>query len=142
MTTTHSGSPRLRRGIAAALVVFAGAAAIAGCGGDDSSKASTNPTTTSTGSDVPGTAKVTAFDVPATADCKGSTSTSVSVTYATEGAAKQELYVDGRVTPGTGAASGSVTTDVHCDPLPHTFVLVAYDANGRRTTAEKKLTAS
>jgi hypothetical protein len=82
------------------------------------------------------------FEVPATADCAGATSTTVTVTYATEGAKKQELYVDGRITPGTDATSGSVVAPVHCDPLPHTFVLVAYDENGRRTAAEKKLTTN
>jgi hypothetical protein len=131
-----------RRLIAGTLVVASGALVVAGCGGDGSSNAETTTTTKASASDVPGTAKVTSFEVPATASCNGATSTTVSVTYATEGAKKQELYVDGALTPGTEAATGSIVAPVHCDPLPHTFVLVAYDANGRRTTSEKKLTTS
>lgn len=133
----------LRRALAVLLVVVAGAAAVAGCSSDNSSAKSSGATaTTAKGGDVPGTAKVTSFEVPATADCAGATSTSVTVTYTTEGAKKQELYVDGRITPGTDATSGSVVAPVHCDPLPHTFVLVAYDPNGRRTATEKKLTTN
>jgi hypothetical protein len=66
----------------------------------------------------------------------------VTVGYATSGASKQELYVDGRPVPGTDVATGSVTAPVHCDPLPHTFVMIAYDAAGRRTALEKKLTTN
>jgi ABC-type glycerol-3-phosphate transport system substrate-binding protein len=118
-------------------------AALAACssGGDDSAQGATSTTTVSN-TEKPGTARVTTFDVPASVDCGGKTSTTVQVQYATSGAKKQELYVDGRIVSGTDAASGTVSAPVHCDPLPHTFVMVAYDANGRRTPVEKKVTTN
>jgi hypothetical protein len=114
-------------------------AAMAACSGDSSSGAQKPATSTS---EAAGDAKVTSFEVPASAECAGSTSTTVTVSYATSGASKQELYVDGRTVPGTDATSGSVTAPVHCDPLPHTFVMIAYDTAGRRTALEKKLTTN
>ena len=123
---------------AASLVLVA--AVLTGCGGDSSSSA--QPKATTTTADVPGTAKVTAFDVPASVACTGATSTSVTVSYGTSGSSKQELYVDGAIVPGTDAASGTVSAPVHCDPLPHTFVMIAYDAAGHRTALEKKLTTN
>jgi ABC-type glycerol-3-phosphate transport system substrate-binding protein len=125
-------------------VLVAGAVVLglAACSGDDGRAASGAATTTAANAEKPGTAQVSTFDVPTSAECGGKTSTTVDVTYATTGAKKQELYVDGRIVSGTDVASGTVTAPVHCDPLPHTFVMVAYDANGRRTPVEKKLTTN
>ena len=114
---------------------------LASCSGGDNN-ASGGTTTTVANTEKPGTAQVTSFVVPATVECGGATSTSVDVQYATTGAKKQELYIDGRIVPGTEAGSGTVSAPVHCDMLPHTFVMVAYDANGRRTAAEKKVTTN
>jgi len=141
----HLHRTSAKRPVVALLVAIVAAAALSGCGGGDSSSSASSTTstkTTTTQADVPGTAKVTSFEVPATAACGGATSTTVTVSYATQDAAKQELYVDGRLSPGTDAASGSLAVPVHCDPLPHTFVMVAYDGNGRRTAVEKKLTTN
>jgi hypothetical protein len=116
--------------------------ALSACGGGGSDSASGATSTTSANTEKPGTAQVTTFEVPQSVDCGGKTSTTVDVQYATSGAKKRELYVDGRIVPGTDAASGRVSAPVHCDLLPHTFVMVAYDANGRRTPVEKKVTTN
>jgi hypothetical protein len=117
-------------------------ASLAACsGGSDSSSASPTSTTTPA-PEKPGTAQVTTFEVPASVECGGTTSTTADVQYGTSGAKKQELYVDGRLVSGTDAPTGTVTAPVHCDPLPHTFVMVAYDNDGRRTAAEKKVTTN
>jgi hypothetical protein len=63
----------------------------------------------------------------------------VQVRYATKGADRQDVIVDGRVVPGTESARGSVDAPVHCDPLEHTVVLVAYDSKGHRTAQTKFL---
>ena len=63
----------------------------------------------------------------------------IQVKYATEKAERQEVIVDGRAVPGTDAASGEVEAPVHCDPLEHTVVLIAYDQEGRRTAQTKFL---
>jgi hypothetical protein len=118
--------------VAGVALVFACAA----CGGGSSSTADVAPTTTG---DVPGTATIRAFDVPRTVSCGATPSTTVQVQYATKGADRQEVIVDGRVVPGTETAKGSVAAPVHCDPLEHTVVLVAYDSNGRRTAETKFL---
>lgn len=125
-------------------VLLAGAmfVALGACSGDDGGSAAGGTTTTVANNEKPGTAQVTSFEVPASVECSGKTSTTVDVTYATADAKKQELYVDGRIVPGTDAASGTVSAPVHCDPLPHTFVMVAYDADGRRTPVEKKVTTN
>jgi hypothetical protein len=61
------------------------------------------------------------------------------VQYATTGAKRQQVIVDGRDVPGTEAANGSVDAPVHCDPLEHTVVLVAYDSQGHRTSQTRFL---
>jgi hypothetical protein len=89
-----------------------------------------------------GAAKIKRFDVPTSVDCGGKTSTTVTVSYAVSKATKQKLVVDGRALGGTGKSQASVDAPVHCDPLPHTFVLAAYDSAGKRTTEQKVLTTN
>jgi hypothetical protein len=108
---------------------------VVACGGDSGSSSATATSTTSP-SDAPGTAKITTFEAPRNVTCGAEPSTTVTVKYATEGAERQELIVDGRPVPGTDAPSGQVDAPVHCDPLEHTIVLVAYDAKGLRTTGK------
>ena len=131
---------RKYRRMVGAMAVAGAALALAACGGsssDNAARAAKSTTTTSAG--IPGTAKITSFDVPPSASCpSGATSMTVSVNYGTTGAKKQVLYVDGRPQQ-LDAASGAVDAPVHCDAVPHTFVIVAYDANGRQTAQEKKL---
>jgi hypothetical protein len=129
---------RPTRHAAVLLLVALLAVLVAAC--SDSSSASSDSTTTTVASDgAPGTAKITALDVPESVECGGKTSTTVSISYATEGAKKRELYVDGRKEQGTDAASGTVSSLLHCDPLPHTVDLIAYDAHGGKTVLEKKV---
>ncbi len=71
--------------------------------------------------------------------CSGGPSTTFSVQYATSDAKHQDLIVDGRVVPGTDSPSGSVEAPVHCDAVPHTVVLIAYDATEHRTAEQKIL---
>jgi hypothetical protein len=133
-----STTPATRRSLTVLAVLVGTTTLIAACSG---SSASTNSTTsTSDAGSAPGTAQIAAFDVPASAQCGGKTSTMVPVHYAVTGSTKQLLRVDGRDVPGTEATSASLSVAVHCDPLPHTFVLVAYDAKGRRTALQKLLT--
>jgi len=115
---------------------LAGVTLLSACGGSDSSGTAKKAAATD---NAPGTAVISSFDVPDTVECGGKTSTTVPVTYATSEADQQELYVDGRLEPGTDGATGSLSVPVHCDPLPHTFVLIAYDAQHRRTAREKKV---
>lgn len=127
-----------RRSVTALAALVGAATLAAACGG---SSASTNGTTsTSDAGSAPGTAQIATFDVPASAQCGGKTSTTVPVHYAVTGSTKQLLRVDGRDVPGTDATTASLSVAVHCDPLPHTFVLIAYDAKGRRTALQKLLT--
>jgi hypothetical protein len=65
----------------------------------------------------------------------------VPVKYSTTGSSTTKLLVDGRPTP-LSSASGSVDAPVHCDSLPHTFVLFAYDAQGRYTSQQKLVTTT
>lgn len=125
-------SRRVLTGAVAAVALLVGAA---GCSSGDSSGA-TKPTETS---EKPGVAKIVTFDVPETTTCPaGATSASVSVSYTTEGATAQQLYVDGREIP-LAEANGSVDAEVHCDALPHTFVLRVLDDDERPTTEQKLL---
>ena len=96
-------------------------------------------TSTTVASDAPGTAKIGAFAVPRTVTCGDQPSTTATVSYSTTGATRREVIVDGRPVPGTDEASGTVEAPVHCDPLEHTVVLVAYDDQGRRTTEKRFL---
>jgi hypothetical protein len=98
--------------------------------------------TSTTGAQPGGTAKVLSIDVPATVSCNGATSTTVQVSYSVEGASRQELRVDGRPVPGTDQPTGTVTAPVHCDALPHTIVVIAYDAKGRFNSKQKLVTTS
>lgn len=113
------------------------AAVVAGCGGSGDSAASSSgsATTLSTGG-----AKITKFDVPASVDCAGKTSTTVAVSYAVEDGKTQELVVDGLPIEGTDAPSDTLQVPVHCDPLPHTFVLVARDSGKAPTIQRQNLT--
>jgi len=106
---------------------------ITGCGG--SSTGSTAPTT----APVAAAAKVTALEVAGSVPCNGATNVTIPVTYATEGAARQELYVDGRPVPLPDPA-GTVEVALHCDQLPHSVVVIAYDADDRRTPRAAKVT--
>ena len=115
-------------------LVAAVSVCLAGCGG--ASKAG-DPTATSRPSG-PSRAKVTALTAPASVACNGSTSTTVAVNYTTAGAVREELYVDGRPEPIT-AAGGTVSVAVHCDALPHSIVVIAYDAQGRSAPRSLKI---
>jgi hypothetical protein len=115
--------------------VGAGALLLAGCsGGGNAGATNANATTTTIGH---GTAKITSLEVPATAECNGKTSVTVHVTYSTEGAKSVELLVDGAAVPSATATSGALDVPIHCDPLPHTFVVVAKDASGKETSLQK-----
>ncbi len=84
-------------------------------------------------------AKIELLEVPESASCGGSTSVTVAVRYATSGAARQRLLVDGRDEGLATGPDGNVSVPVHCDPLPHTVVLIAWDDEGRRTFLQKIL---
>ena len=105
-----------------------------GSGGGGDASADTTPTTVE-----PGNAKITTFVVPAAVPCPtGSTFVTVPVQYAASGADRMKLLVDGRQVKLDGT-QGEAKADVHCDPLPHTFVVVAYDSAGGRTVEQKLL---
>ncbi|HXY94501.1 MAG TPA: hypothetical protein VEP49_18630 [Acidimicrobiia bacterium] len=99
--------------------------------------ASTKSTPTASTVAKPGTAQITSFTVPTSVQCQGHTSTTVNIQWATTGANKRELYIDGRPIVEATSASGAVETPVHCDALPHDVVIIAYDDAGRKTTAQK-----
>ena len=111
--------------------------ALGACGGGGAASESQSEDSTAP---QPGSATISALDVPASVACEGKTSTTVTVTYATEGAAKVTLLVDGRRLPEAKAVRATLDVPVHCDPLPHTFVLVAEDADGGQTADERVLT--
>ncbi len=132
MVTTRRG----RSAITAVVAVAAMALAVAGCGTSSADEAEG----TKSGSTEPGTAKIVAFEVPEATTCaETATFTSVSVSYETVGAARAELRVDGRALPLADPASGTVSADIRCDPLPHDFVLVAYDDDERFTVEQRML---
>jgi hypothetical protein len=124
-----------------------GVALLASCGGGSSSASDTTKPTAATL--APGSAKVTSFDVGTNANCAGKPNVTTHVAYATSGAKSVKLLVDGGAalradgTPLTIAATaGQVDVAVHCDPLPHTFVLVAIDASGHQTTKQVQVTTT
>jgi hypothetical protein len=119
-------------GSAAIVVVLAAAACDSSSSSGDAAPSTTQKS---------GAAKIVSFDVPATVQCAANTpSTTFAVSYDVSGAKRQELLVDGRVEPGTNAASATLSSvPVHCDAVPHTVVIVAYDANNRRTAMQKIL---
>jgi hypothetical protein len=117
--------------------------ALSACGGGGSSASPKNqPTQTTVGAVSAGNAKITSFAVPSSVKCaQGTTSTTVQVTYGTSGSSKRQLSVDGRPM-NLSAATGTVDAPVHCDALPHTFVLFAYDSAGRYSTQQKLLSTT
>ena len=131
------GTAPLRRAAVTAAVVGLLMLA-AGCG-SGSSGSTAGAQSGSTTPNIPGTAKITALTVPPTVACGGKTSTTVQVQYATTGAAKLVLLIDGRDLPPTTAAAATLTVPLHCDALPHTVVLVAYDAQGHRTVEQQMI---
>jgi hypothetical protein len=150
--TVLGGRLRRRRKVAtvggAAVAVVALVLLLGACSSSD--KPSTASTTTastttasttgsSTGTEGPGAATITSFEVPESVDCGTAPSTQVRVSYQTSGAESAQLVVDGRVEPGDDP-SATVEPLVHCDGLPHTVALSALDAAGRRTSQVKNLT--
>jgi len=132
---------RRHRHLVIAIPLLAGGLLLGGCSGSSSgTKESTKATVTTTPAATG--VEVTSLDVVPSVECNGKTSVDISIGYAVEGAARQELYVDGRKVDGTEQASGTVTTWVHCDTLPHTIDIVGYDARDRHTTLEKKVTTN
>jgi hypothetical protein len=139
--TRYDGALRWRLVAAAALLVSM--PLLASCGGDGGSAgaSSKDQAATSTTSG-PGDATISVFEVPTDVACGGKTSTSVHVKYATTHAKSQQLIVDGRPVDGTKDATGELDVPVHCDPLPHTFVLIALDSRGRPTALQKIVNTS
>jgi hypothetical protein len=121
---------RVRRLLGAtglAVVVAVGAAGCSG-GSGASDAAKTSPA---------GATRIDTFDVPTSATCGNETSTTVTVNYAVSNATREKLVVDGLDVGGVDGSDGTVDVPIHCDPLPHTFVLFAYDADGHRTSQQK-----
>jgi hypothetical protein len=116
-------------------VVVGGLALAAGCG---SSGATTKAGKADVTAPRSGSATISTFDVPAGAvQCYGKTSVVVHVRYGTAHAAAVQLFVDGAPVPNLAAPSGDLDVPIHCDPLPHTFVMVAKDKEARPTTVRK-----
>ena len=111
-------------------MVVATATLGAGCGGSSDSS----------GASGSGSATIDTWEVPTSIACGGQTSVTAQVRYVTSGASRRQLLVDGLKISGTDAASASLSVPVHCDALPHTFVLVVYDAQGHRAVSQKMLT--
>lgn len=128
----------MKRLVVAVAAVAALAIVGTACSDDSESGAATS---TTAAADKPGTATISKFEVPETVQCEANTpSTTFPVTYEVTGAKRQQLLVDGRVEPGTDAASGTLAAvPVHCDAVPHTVVIVAYDDAGHRTADKKVL---
>jgi hypothetical protein len=131
---------RGRRALALEMCIVAIVLALAAsaCGGSDDAGA-TGAATTSSSSPPQGSATIQSFEVPTSVQCTNGPSTTVTVKYATSGAASQRLIVDGRDIPGTDAPSGSVDVPVHCDALPHTVVLYLLDSRNRPTVQREFL---
>ena len=121
------------------MVGLAAVMVLAACGDDDDGGDGPEPSVTTGSTLPPGDAVIDEFEVPESVECGDAPSTTVTITYAVTGAATQELLVDGATVPGTDAARGTVEAPVHCDELPHTFVLVATDDAGGVTTEERSL---
>jgi len=125
-----------RRLVATLATVLVAGLALAGCGSDGGADAAPQTTTRT----EPGTAKIVAFEVPESTVCpEAATFTTVAVSYETAGAAKAELRVDGRPIPLNDPAGGTVDADIRCDPFPHDFVLIAYDADELLTVEQRLL---
>ena len=125
-----------RRRIAMAATVLVAGLTLAGCRSDGNAESAPETTTRT----EPGTAKIVAFEVPESTVCgEAATFTTVAVSYETTGAAKAELRVDGRSIPLTDPGAGTVDADIRCDPFPHDFVLIAYDADELLTVEQRLL---
>jgi len=118
-----------------------GVGALTGCSDSSSGASGDSSSTTSTAPSASGV-KITSLTVPPSVDCNGKTSVDITIGYAVEGAAKQEVLVDGRQVDGTEQPTGSLDTWVHCDSLPHTIVVVGYDARGRHTSKQLMVTTN
>jgi hypothetical protein len=129
----RNASTIARRGAVVIALVAASAIGLASCGGSgDDAAASKEPDPTV----EPGSASIDSFVVPESVACNGATSANVSVQYGITGAESQRLLVDGRPSD-LPTANGTIDAEVHCDDLPHTFVLYALDDAGRPTTQQK-----
>jgi hypothetical protein len=112
---------------------------IAGCSSSSNPASVPDPRSTTTTVPAPGSAHITSFVVPASVKCGAASKITVRVAYAVTGAARQELSIDGR-NLALPAASAAVSEEVHCDGLPHTVALIAFDAKGAHTSQVKMLT--
>ena len=128
------------------LCVAAMALVLASCGGGGSDAAS-EPSKSTTTTAAPGSAKIASFDVPSQASCDGKPNVTTHVQYSVAGAASVKLLVDGGAALGADGAplttsppSGDLQVAVHCDPLPHTFVIVAVDGSGHQTVKQVRVT--
>jgi hypothetical protein len=114
------------------------ACAAASCGGDSGDSGTAEKPASGASA-----AAITTFEVPPSVACpSGETSTTVSVQYTVSNSTRNRLIVDGLDAEGVDMPSGTVEVPVHCDPLPHTVVLVVYDEQGRKTSQEKTVTTT
>jgi len=128
--------------LAAGALVVVSVLAAAACSDSSNSSSNASPSSTTSPTAVQlGDARIVTFDVPATVQCGGKTSTDVTVHYKVSGAKRSELVVDGRPYKLTDS-SGDEKVTVRCDSLPHTMVLVAYDSSDKRTAEQKLLTTN
>jgi len=124
---------------------FALVLAISGCGSSNTSSspstsgASGSVSTTTAAVTQAGSARIASFVVPASVQCGASSKTTVHIAYAVMNAARQEIAIDGLDVAGVGTPSGAVDAPVHCDGVPHTVALIAFDAQGARTSQVKYL---
>ena len=132
---------RFRARACALLLVAAGAVLAAGCGSSDDSSAKAAATSVPPTAVAGGAAKITTFEVPTSVDCNGKTNVDVTLNYALTSAKQMQINVDGRPYK-LNDAQGSQVVNVHCDALPHTMVMIAYDDKGRRTAEQKLLTTN
>jgi hypothetical protein len=121
--------------VAAALV-----GAVAGCSGGGGS-GSVGAGTAASSTAAAGALRIDMLDVPDSVPCNGTTSATVPVQYATSAATRVRLYVDGREIPHV-KIDDSVQVPVHCDPVPHTVVVIAYDAGKGKTSQQKNVVSS
>jgi hypothetical protein len=112
---------------------------LAACSSGSPGKATPNPTSPTSTTAAPGSAKITTFTVPASVQCGAAPSITFSVGYAATGAKSLQLLVDGRDNPGLVATGGTIQVPVHCDAVAHTVVLVALDDKGGQTVQQKTL---
>lgn len=130
--TRRSGWWFVASGVSAVLLIL-----LTGCGATSTPGDRATSTTTV---DAP-RARVTTLDVPAATACNGATSVLIPVRYSVEDAVRQELFVDGRPEP-LASDTGTVSVAVRCDPLPHSIVVIAYDAQDRRSPRAVKVSTT